>query len=160
MLCRANFMEFLPMIVNPASRLISPASKVIVICLAILWNPQLLAMANENTTKEFSVCMEQSQGATPKMFDCLGDELDRQNARLNDNYKKLMSKLSPNRKRMLREAQRAWIKFRETNCDFYFDRDGGSAARIAASDCSVTMTAARAKHNGRAGSPAYRHRRT
>ena len=79
------------------------------------------------------------------MFDCLGDELDRQNARLNDNYKKLMSKLSPNRKKKLREAQRAWIKFRETNCDFYFDPDGGSAARIAAIDCSVTTTAARAK---------------
>ena len=138
-------MKFLPMIVYPASRLLSPTSKVMVICLAILWNPQLLAAADENTTKEFSVCMEQSQGVTPKMFDCLGDELDRQNARLNDSYKKLMSKLSPNRKKMLREAQRAWIKFRETNCDFYFDPDGGSAARVAASDCSVTTTPARVK---------------
>ena len=79
------------------------------------------------------------------MFDCLGDELDRQNARSNDSYKKLMSKLSPNRKKMLREAQRAWIKFRETNCDFYFDPDGGSAARVAASHCSVTTTPARVK---------------
>ena len=133
------------MIIHPVSRLISPASKVLVICLAILWNPQLLAAADANTTKEFSACMEQSQGVTPKMFDCLGNELDRQNARLNDNYKKLISKLSPNRKKMLRDAQRAWIKFREANCDFYFDRDGGSAARIAASDCSVTTTAARAR---------------
>jgi uncharacterized protein YecT (DUF1311 family) len=145
MLCLTNLMEFLPMIIPPASRLISPVSKVIVICLAILWNPQLLAAADENTTKEFSVCMEQSQGVTPKMFDCLGDELNRQDSRLNDNYKKLMSKLSPNRKKMLLGAQRAWIKFRKTNCDFYFDPDGGSAARISASDCSVTTTAARAK---------------
>ena len=61
------------MIVHPVSRLISPASKVMVICLAILWNPQLLAAADKNTTKEFSICMEQSQGVTPKMFDCLAD---------------------------------------------------------------------------------------
>ena len=53
MLCRTNLMEFLPMIVYPASRLISPASKVMVICLAILWNSQLLAAADEHDKRIF-----------------------------------------------------------------------------------------------------------
>jgi uncharacterized protein YecT (DUF1311 family) len=71
--------------------------------------------------------------------------LDRQDARLNDNYKKLMSKLSRNRKTVLVEAQRAWIRFRKTNCDFHYDPNGGSAARLAGSGCFLVMTAARAK---------------
>jgi uncharacterized protein YecT (DUF1311 family) len=63
----------------------------------------------------------------------------------NDNYKKLMSKLSRDRKKALLKAERAWIKFREANCDYYFDPDGGAAARLDASGCLVTMTAKRAK---------------
>lgn len=79
------------------------------------------------------------------MLHCAADELDRQDARLNDNYKKLMSKLSRRRKNVLLEAQRAWIRFRKTNCDFYYDPNGGSAAQLAGSGCFLIMTAARAK---------------
>jgi uncharacterized protein YecT (DUF1311 family) len=61
------------------------------------------------------------------MLQCEGEELDRQNARLNDAYKKLMSKLSPDRKKALLKAQRAWIKFREANCDYWDDPQGGTA---------------------------------
>jgi uncharacterized protein YecT (DUF1311 family) len=128
-----------------ASRLMSSASKVMVICLAMFWNPQPLAAADENMTNEYSVCMEKSQGVTVSMLHCAGDELDRQDARLNNNYEKLMSKLSRNRKKVLLAAQRAWIKFRKTNCDFYYDPKGGSAARLEGSGCFLTMTAARAK---------------
>jgi uncharacterized protein YecT (DUF1311 family) len=79
------------------------------------------------------------------MFECIGEETDRQDARLNDNYKKLMSKLSRDRKKALLKAQRAWVKFRDANCDFYYDRDGGSAARLLSSDCLLETTANRAK---------------
>jgi uncharacterized protein YecT (DUF1311 family) len=146
-----NLSEFLPIIAHsnrqadPPSRLVSQATKVMVICLAVLWSSELLAAADEDMTKEYSVCMEKSQGVTVSMLHCAGDELDRQDARLNDNYKKLMSKLPRARKKVLREAQRTWIKFRKTNCDFYYDPNGGSAARLAGSGCFLIMTAARAK---------------
>jgi|SRR6476620_10363089 len=133
---------------NTASRLISRVTKVMIICLAVLWNGQLLAEtdADEGLSKEHSDCIDNaSRGATAEMFECEGEELDRQDARLNDAYKKLMSKLSPDRKKALLKAQRAWIKFREANCDYWYDPQGGTAARLNASGFLLTMTAARAK---------------
>jgi uncharacterized protein YecT (DUF1311 family) len=132
---------------DTASRLVSRATKVMIICLAVLWNGQLLAETDADpTSKEYSDCLDKAvEGPWADMFECNGEELDRQDARLNDNYKKLMSKLSRDRKKPLLKAQRAWIKFREANCDYYFDRDGGKAARLVASGCLVDMTATRAK---------------
>ena len=131
-----------------ASRLISCATKVMIICLAVLWNGQLLAAPakDDDLSKEYSDCIDKaSQGVTAEMFECNGEELDRQDARLNDVYKKLISKLSPDRKKALLKAQRAWIKFREANCDSWFDPQGGTAARMNSSGCLLTMTATRAK---------------
>jgi uncharacterized protein YecT (DUF1311 family) len=65
--------------------------------------------------------------------------------RINANYKRLLSTVSTERKNTLIEAQRAWIKFRDTNCGFYADPKGGSAARIAANECILNATADRAK---------------
>jgi uncharacterized protein YecT (DUF1311 family) len=47
-------------------------------------------------------------------------------------------------KKQLLDAQRAWLTFRELNCAFYDDADGGQAARVSAKDCFITMTAKRA----------------
>lgn len=122
------------------------ASKVVIICLVVLWNGQLLAATDEdNMSKEYSDCMDKSGGVTVSMMECNGDEIDRQDAQLNDNYKKLMSKQSRGQKKALVEAQRAWLKFRKANCDFYYDPNGGSAARLASGGCWLTMTAARAR---------------
>jgi uncharacterized protein YecT (DUF1311 family) len=129
-----------------ASRLISCATKVMIISLVVLWNGQLRAETDEGLSKEYSDCIDKAEkGTTADMFQCNGEELDRQNARLNDDYKKLISKLSPDRKKALLKAQRAWIKFREANCDYWYDPQGGTAARLNASGCTLTMTAARAK---------------
>ena len=49
------------------------------------------------------------------------------------------------RKNALVEAQRAWIKFRDANCGFYADPEGGSAARMIANECFLNATADRAK---------------
>ena len=88
--------------------------------------------------------MDKSKGVTSEMLDCISAEFTRQDDRLNENYKRLMSKLSGKRKEGLLEAQRAWIKFRDTNCNFYYDPDGGSAAHLASSDCMLNATADRA----------------
>ena len=79
------------------------------------------------------------------MLDCIVAEAERQDKRLNDVYKKLMNELKPERKKELQEAQRLWIKYTEENCNFYLDPDGGTAARLAASECPVLAKAARAK---------------
>ena len=79
---------------DTASRLVSCATKVMIICLAVLWNGQLLAETDDTSSKEYSECLDKAvKGAWADMFECNGDELDRQDARLKDTHKKLMSKL-------------------------------------------------------------------
>lgn len=99
---------------------------------------------DQHLSKTFSACMDQSGGVTQAMIECMGAETQRQDARLNKAYKALMSNLAAERKKPLQAAQRAWLAFRDTNCDFYFDPDGGSLARVSANDCVMTMTATRA----------------
>ncbi len=96
-------------------------------------------------SKQFNTCMDKSGGVTQSMVECIGAETQRQDARLNKVYKALAANLSPERKKQLQEAQRAWIKFRDANCGFYYDPDGGSMARVSANDCVMTMTSNRAK---------------
>ena len=110
----------------------------IVACLLVL-----LVMVRESDaaeremTQEYSTCLGKSNGVTIEMINCMLAETRRQDARLNENYKRLISKLPTVRKTALVEAQRAWIKFRDANCGFYADPEGGSAARVTANESSV-----------------------
>ena len=95
---------------------------------------------------QFASCMDKSGGITIGMIECIGAETSRQDARLNRVYKKAMGELeSPERKKQLQTAQRAWIKFRDANCAYYYDPDGGSMARVSANQCMLTSTANRAQ---------------
>ena len=95
---------------------------------------------------QFTSCMDKSGGITIGMIECIGAETSRQDARLNRVYKKAMGELeSPERKKQLQTAQRAWIKFRDANCAYYYDPDGGSMARVSANQCMLTSTANRAQ---------------
>jgi uncharacterized protein YecT (DUF1311 family) len=105
----------------------------------------LAAQAQEaKLTRQFSVCMDKAEGVTQNMVECIDAETKRQDARLNKAYKALVADLNPERKKQLLEAQRAWLKFRDTNCAFYYDPEGGTIARVQAVDCLMTMTANRA----------------
>jgi uncharacterized protein YecT (DUF1311 family) len=73
--------------------------------------------------------MAKANGANPDMIDCIMAEAKQQDARLNENYKRLMSKFSEERKKTLLEAQRAWIRFRDANCAFWDDPAGGQRTR-------------------------------
>jgi uncharacterized protein YecT (DUF1311 family) len=101
--------------------------------------------ADREMTQEYSTCLGKSNGVTIEVINCMLAETRRQDAGLNENYKKLVSKLPTERKNALVEAQRAWIKFRDTNCGFYADPEGGSAARVTANECFLNATADRAK---------------
>ena len=106
----------------------------------------LAAQAQEaKLTRQFSVCMDKAEGVTQNMVECIDAEIKLQDARLNKAYKALVADLNPERKKQLLEAQRAWLKFRDTNCAFYYDPEGGTIARVQAVDCMMTMTASRAK---------------
>lgn len=94
---------------------------------------------------QYAACMDKSGGVTMGMIDCITAETSHQDARLNRAYKAAMAAQSTERKKQLRTAQRAWIQFRDANCGFYDDPDGGSMARVSANDCMMTSTANRAQ---------------
>jgi uncharacterized protein YecT (DUF1311 family) len=106
----------------------------------------LSASAQDNlVTKQFSTCIKKSGGVTSAMLDCIAAETKIQDARLNSNYKQVMGSLSPVRKKQLLAAQRLWIQYRDANCGFYADPDGGTSVAVSASDCFLRATASRAQ---------------
>jgi uncharacterized protein YecT (DUF1311 family) len=89
--------------------------------------------------------MNKSNGVTSAMIDCIVAETKMQDARMNKAYKALVAELTSSRKSQLLTAQRAWLKFRDANCDYYADPDGGTMARVSSNDCVMSATASRAK---------------
>ena len=113
----------------------------LLVLLVMVWGSDA---ADREMTQEYSTCLGKSNGVTIEMINCMLAETRRQDARLNENYKRLISKLPTERKNALVEAQRAWIKFRDANCGFYADPEGGSAARVTAHECFLNTIADRA----------------
>src|SRR5262245_35969331 len=115
---------------------------VILVGTLLLWNAQLWAADDADKSKDYVACMDKAGGVTSEMLGCIGAEIKRQDAQLNENYMTLMSKLSKMRRGELQEAQRVWIKYRELNCNFYGDE--GSIAQVAINDCFLDVTTDRA----------------
>ena len=110
----------------------------------LLGTSTVLAASETEMSQEYSGCIDKANGVNPALVACALAETKRQDARLNENYKRLMSKLTEERKNALLEAQRAWIKFRDANCAFWDDPAGGQNAAVTAKECVLTMTADRA----------------
>ena len=102
------------------------------------------AVDNRPRTEAYAECLDKSGGATFAMQDCIREEFEGQDRRLNTAYRALMGSVSGKSRTQLRDAQRKWIAFRDVNCNFYYDPQGGSAVRLAANKCVVTLTAVRA----------------
>ena len=94
---------------------------------------------------QYEACLEKAGGVTLPMVECIVAEHGRQDKRLNTTYHALMAELEPQRKPQLQAAQRLWVQYRDANCSFYLDPEGGSQARVAANACRLHMTAQRAE---------------
>jgi len=121
------------------------SKKFLVVGLTLCCLSQAATADDVGLSKHFSACIDKSGGVTVDMLDCIGEETKRQDARLNKAYKEAMPQLSPARKKQLQDAQRAWIKYRDANCNFYADPDGGTMATVISNDCFMSTTASRAK---------------
>ena len=61
--------------------------------------------------------------------------------KLNQVYRQLLPKLSASRKQKLISAQQAWIKFRDSSCEFETSAyEGGSIAPMIYSNCLAAVT--------------------
>lgn len=122
------------------------ASNKFMLSLVLCCVSQIATAADDvSLTKQFSICIDNSGGVTVDMLDCIGAETKRQDTRLNNAYKDVMAQLSPPRKKQLQEAQRDWIRYRDANCNFYADPDGGTMASVSSNSCFMSATASRAK---------------
>lgn len=111
----------------------------------VLASISLPAGADDNLYSQgYGSCMEASGGVTVEMLDCIAAEHSRQDARLNRAYRALTAQLGADRRKELLAAQRLWIQYRDANCRFYADPDGGTIASINAASCGLEMTARRA----------------
>lgn len=106
------------------------------------------AIAHDDDTHyspTYAACIKASGGVTFDMADCIRGELVVQDRKLNEAYRALQKTLKKERRDQLTKAQREWIAFRDANCDFQFDPEGGSMARLNAEYCMLSTTAHRAK---------------
>jgi len=94
-------------------------------------------------SKSYKICMDKAI-STVDIIECTNTENSVQDKRLNAAYKKLISRQNAVRVKQLTDVQKLWIKYRDANCGFYYDPDGGSMARILANDCMLQMTKDRA----------------
>ena len=90
---------------------------------------------NSMLSAEYAQCMEKSGGVTVAMQDCLTAEEERMEALLNATYKKTMI--------LLRDSQRAWLKYREGSCDTMTSVLGGTFAGLITTGWRLEMTARR-----------------
>lgn len=95
-------------------------------------------------TPAYGQCMDASGGVTAAMLDCMAAEMQVQDARLNRGYLQLQKASAPARQEQLKKVQRAWVSFRDLNCDFYAEPDGGSMVTVSVNGCLLEMTAMRA----------------
>lgn len=85
-------------------------------------------------------------GAAPnwKLADCYRIEGSIWDDLLNRNYKRLLETLDDEQTIKARAMQRAWIAYRDTTCQFYWDKIRGTMANFMISACNARESARRA----------------
>jgi uncharacterized protein YecT (DUF1311 family) len=80
---------------------------------------------------------------------CAAADAEAADAKLNAIYKKLAAKAEGTEKTALRDAQRAWIAYRDKECDYEtIGSEGGSIRPMEVSMCVTKITEARTKELG------------
>lgn len=96
-------------------------------------------------TPALDQCLDKAAGVTTEMVNCIGAETEIQDKRLNAAYQKALAVLTPARQKELQAVQRLWLQYRDADCKFAFDPDGGTMAHVESTGCFMTMTAERAQ---------------
>lgn len=100
------------------------------------------AITQPGIRASYKACIGAAAGVTVKMLDCMGDELDYQDLRLNKAYRLLLAQSGDHRTQQLRAEERKWISLRDARCRP--DPESGTAADISSKSCYVEETARQA----------------
>jgi uncharacterized protein YecT (DUF1311 family) len=75
---------------------------------------------------------------------CAGNEYKKADTKLNQTYQQLAAMLDDDEKAQLKNAENAWLKYRDTNCEFVADQyKGGSIRPMIAAMCLADVTSNR-----------------
>ena len=110
------------------------------ILLSILVLIPLNTFAETKYSSYFNKCMDESEGITSNMLDCIGIETQYQDDRLNQVYKKLQQRLSQGEKLKLRDEQRAWIKSRDSKVKKIYQTESGTMASLNGESLYLELT--------------------
>jgi uncharacterized protein YecT (DUF1311 family) len=103
-----------------------------------LWVCLVMAMATE--------ALPVAAQTQTEMNDQAGRDYKQADRQLNDTYNALLAKLSADGKASLREAERAWIAFRDRECAFEtMGSAGGSIHSMVVAQCATRLTGERIK---------------
>ncbi|MDR6993228.1 lysozyme inhibitor LprI family protein [Luteimonas sp. 3794] len=105
--------------------------------------------AAEDGSAGFMRCMDAAEGVTVDMLNCIDAEIVLQDARLNSEYRQTLAALTQGQQARLRTAQRLWVQYRDANCRFLADPEGGTLATVMSVDCRRQMTTERASELAR-----------
>lgn len=107
----------------------------LLVLILILSGPQTFAQGK----KRSDPCSNAQNQA--EMNDCAGKEYKAADLALNQVYRQLLSMLDDQEKSELKEAQTAWLKYRDANCDFVADQyKGGTILPMIHGLCLAEMT--------------------
>ncbi|HRD28943.1 MAG TPA: lysozyme inhibitor LprI family protein [Caulobacter sp.] len=95
-------------------------------------------------TPALQACLDSPDGAsTAGTVQCIGAELEVQDAALNAAWRALVADMTPDQKAGLQKAQRAWIAFRDADCAARYSPDWGSMSTLDANFCVLRRTVER-----------------
>ncbi|QEN86624.1 DUF1311 domain-containing protein [Labrys sp. KNU-23] len=95
-------------------------------------------------SRQYDECADRTEGITAKITDCIDDEFERVDKKLNANYQAALRRLQDDATReTLRQSQRDWLKSRWNACDSSEDGGGGQAAMIDDRSCRLEELARR-----------------
>ena len=81
-----------------------------------------------------------------ELTQCSDRQLVKSDAVLNQTYRKLLADLDDKHRALLQKAQRAWVAFRDADCDLDASTAlGGSMYGMLVADCRAAMTDTRVK---------------
>lgn len=76
------------------------------------------------TSQIYEQCLTNSDGVTVNIVNCIDDEIKRQDILLNRFYKSYMQTASKQESKALKEAQIAWLKWRDAETKFAYLGEG------------------------------------
>lgn len=96
-----------------------------------------------STSIQYDECIRQSR-STRASLACLETETKSHDKRLNNNYTLALNSIEIFRKKDLRNAQRAWMKYRDKKCAFHYHKHSGFGGLIDSESCLMVETIVRA----------------